>query len=58
MALLRDEHGEPIRELVTRDRAGRFVTPRCRFVWEEQAGPEPSPRESRAAAELDDIEAG
>jgi hypothetical protein len=58
MALLRDGHGEPIRKLVTRDRGGRFVTPRYRFLWELQAGPEPSPRESQAAAVLGDIEAG
>ena len=58
MALLRDGHGEPIRELVTRDRGGRFVTPRYGFVWEEQAGPEPSPRDSQAAPDLGDIEAG
>ena len=44
--------------MVTRDRGGRFVTPRYGFIWEEQAGPEPSPRESQAAADLGDIEAG
>jgi hypothetical protein len=58
--LLRDEAGESVRELVTRNRDGRFCTPRCGFIWTEQASPEPAAPGTQATAEagLNDIEAG
>ena len=31
--LVRDERGEPVRRLVTRDHAGRFIRPYYGFIW-------------------------
>ena len=35
--LVRDERGEPVRVLITRDRYGRFCCPWYQFVWKTGA---------------------